>query len=148
MPGDAAQLNRGIGRTAHDERAVRRHAATTGAQPSSGTPDSAEPRRGPPSDQGVLKSARSLRRGRLTAATAAAVLVASAGVIGSTSAAAAPEKPKFTLHVLFTNDAESALLGVEGDGTDEGPIVDDGPRPYGSASRMVALTKKLRAEAT
>jgi 5'-nucleotidase len=94
-------------------------------------------------------SARSSRRSRLTAAAAAAALVVSAGVTGSASAVAAPQKPAFTLHVLFTNDAESALLGVDGDGsTDEGPIVDDGPRPYGSASRMVALAKKLRAEAT
>lgn len=94
-------------------------------------------------------SAYTVRRGRITAIAAAAALLVTTAAAGSSAAVAAPApKPKFTLHVLFTNDAESALLGVEGDGTDEGPIVDDGSRPYGSASRMVALTEKLRDSAT
>lgn len=94
-------------------------------------------------------SAHTVRRARIAAIAAAATLLVTTAAAGSSAAVAAPApKPKFTLHVLFTNDAESALLGVEGDGTDEGPIVDDGPRPYGSASRMVALAEKLRNKAT
>ncbi|MGH3434686.1 MAG: bifunctional metallophosphatase/5'-nucleotidase, partial [Thermocrispum sp.] len=95
-------------------------------------------------------SARTVR-GRLTATAAAAALLVTTVAAGSATAdtSGPSAKPKFTLHVLFTNDAESALLGVTGDGsTDEGPILDDGERPYGSASRMVALAEELRDAAT
>lgn len=89
-------------------------------------------------------------RGVTATAAIGALLVAAAGA--GSSAAAAPgakseAKPAFTLSVLFTNDMESALLGVDGDGTDEGPIVDDGERPYGSSSRMATLFENLRQEA-
>src|SRR5690606_30786383 len=55
--------------------------------------------------------------------------------------------PTFTLNVLFSNDLESALLGTDGDGTDEGEIVDGGQYPYGSASRMATVMDNLRKEA-
>ncbi|OQO92477.1 bifunctional metallophosphatase/5'-nucleotidase [Saccharomonospora piscinae] len=81
----------------------------------------------------------------------AACALATATVLGVAVAPASAERPgraDFTLAVLFSNDAESALLGVHGDGTDEGPIVDGGDRPYGSPSRAAALLDRLRAEAT
>ncbi|GAB3508558.1 bifunctional metallophosphatase/5'-nucleotidase [Amycolatopsis cihanbeyliensis] len=79
-----------------------------------------------------------------------AVLVVSAG--GAPATASGPggildRFPIFTLNVLFTNDTESALLGVEGDGTDEGPIVDGGMRPYGSPSRARTVLDDARREA-
>nr|WP_235999068.1 5'-nucleotidase C-terminal domain-containing protein [Qaidamihabitans albus] len=67
---------------------------------------------------------------------------------GAPAAAGAHRHPAFTLSVHFTNDMESALLGVAGDGTDEGSITDGGANPYGSASRTKTLVDQLRKEAT
>ncbi|WP_425440442.1 bifunctional metallophosphatase/5'-nucleotidase [Prauserella shujinwangii] len=64
------------------------------------------------------------------------------------SAGRGGDRPFFTLSVLFTNDMESALLGVPGSGGDEGPILDGGANPYGSPSRVKTLMDDLRAEAT
>ncbi|OLT46611.1 bifunctional metallophosphatase/5'-nucleotidase [Saccharomonospora sp. CUA-673] len=89
------------------------------------------------------------------AATATALtgaLLASGGVAGAAPATTKKptffdDVPVFTLNVLFSNDMESALLGTDGDGTDEGEIVDGGMRPYGSASRMATVFENLRKEA-
>ncbi|MEU6645809.1 5'-nucleotidase C-terminal domain-containing protein [Saccharomonospora sp. NPDC046836] len=79
-----------------------------------------------------------------TALAGALVLTASA-----VPATAGPTKsPNFTLSVLFTNDMESALLGVAGNSTDEGPILDGGANPYGSPSRVATLMDELRKDAT
>ncbi|PXY21225.1 bifunctional metallophosphatase/5'-nucleotidase [Prauserella muralis] len=83
--------------------------------------------------------------------TVATALAAALLVTTSTGPASANQHtpaPAFTLSVLFTNDMESALLGVAGDGTDEGPILDGGPHPYGSPSRVKTLMDTLRTEAT
>lgn len=84
----------------------------------------------------------------------AAALVGCSVLAGSAvPAAAAPagfdlrKLPVFTLTTLFTNDGESALLGVDGDGTDEGSITDGGESPYGSVSRTATLMDDLRAQA-
>ncbi|ASR38008.1 bifunctional metallophosphatase/5'-nucleotidase [Prauserella marina] len=94
-----------------------------------------------------MKSLKKHRlRAAVTAALAGSLLVSTGGA--PASATNLSKIPTFTLSVLFTNDMESALLGVEGDGTDEGPIVDGGDRPYGSPSRAKTLMNKLRKEAT
>ncbi len=88
------------------------------------------------------------RAGGVRAIIATGILLLAASATGSSALAERPGKPPaFTLNVLFTNDSESALLGVDGSGGDEGPILDDGRHPYGSASRAVTLVEKLRAEA-
>lgn len=92
---------------------------------------------------------RALPRRPLRAAVTTALagtLLATAGALPAT--ADRGHVPTFTLSVLFTNDMESALLGVAGDGTDEGPIVDGGANPYGSPSRVATLMDTLRKDAT
>nr|WP_246381844.1 5'-nucleotidase C-terminal domain-containing protein [Prauserella isguenensis] len=91
-------------------------------------------------------------RAATATALASALLAASGGAAG-----AAPnpnpfgwffdDVPTFTLNVLFANDMESALLGVPGDGADEGEIVDGGQNPYGSPSRMATVMDDLRSDA-
>ncbi|WP_307831947.1 bifunctional metallophosphatase/5'-nucleotidase [Prauserella cavernicola] len=92
---------------------------------------------------------RPLRKHR---ARAAVITALTGALLVSTSAPASAglldKIPTFTLSVLFTNDMESALLGVAGDGTDEGPIADGGANPYGSPSRAATLMDDLRKEAT
>ncbi|RBM10609.1 bifunctional metallophosphatase/5'-nucleotidase [Prauserella sp. PE36] len=92
---------------------------------------------------------RSLRKHRVRAAVTAALAGALLVTTGAPASAERPDRlPVFTLSVLFTNDMESALLGVAGDGTDEGPILDGGANPYGSPSRVATLMDDLRKEAT
>lgn len=96
---------------------------------------------------------RHRRVARAVTATAltSALLAASGGAAVAAPNAASSgffdDAPVFTLNVLFTNDMESALLGVPGDGTDEGEIVDGGQNPYGSPSRMATVMDDLRKEA-
>ncbi|MCP2253177.1 5'-nucleotidase [Prauserella aidingensis] len=97
------------------------------------------------------------RHNRLARAATATALTTALLAASGGAAAAAPnanafgwffdDVPTFTLNVLFTNDMESALLGVSGDGTDEGEIVDSGQNPYGSPSRMATVMDDLRKEA-
>ena len=94
------------------------------------------------------RSARAAQAATATALTGA--LLVSGGVAGaapSPRAGLIDDVPTFTLNVLFSNDLESALLGTDGDGTDEGEIVDGGQYPYGSASRMATVMDNLRKEA-
>ncbi|MFF5988917.1 bifunctional metallophosphatase/5'-nucleotidase [Prauserella flavalba] len=92
---------------------------------------------------------RSLRKHRVRAAVTTALAVALLVTTGAPASAGGHDRfPVFTLSVLFTNDMESALLGVAGDGTDEGPILDGGANPYGSPSRVATLMDDLRQEAT
>lgn len=96
---------------------------------------------------------RRSRVARAATATAltATLLATSGGAAGATPNAGASgsfdDVPAFTLNVLFANDMESALLGVPGDGTDEGAIVDGGQNPYGSPSRMATVMDELRKDA-
>ncbi|GAA1197307.1 bifunctional metallophosphatase/5'-nucleotidase [Prauserella alba] len=90
-------------------------------------------------------------RAATATALASALLTTSGGVAGAAPNAKAfgffDDVPAFTLNVLFANDMESALLGVSGDGTDEGEIVDGGQQPYGSPSRMATVMDDLRKDA-
>lgn len=95
------------------------------------------------------------RRPRARALGAAALAGALLAATTQATAGAEPggtpgdhHRADFTLTLLFTNDTESALLGVPGDGTDTGRIVDGGTHPYGSPSRTKTLMDRLRREAT
>ncbi|ASO18625.1 5'-nucleotidase [Actinoalloteichus hoggarensis] len=57
------------------------------------------------------------------------------------------DRPAYTLTVLFTNDGESQLLGVDADIDGDGTISPDEERAFGGVARTTTLMNQLRREA-
>ncbi|AOS61857.1 bifunctional metallophosphatase/5'-nucleotidase [Actinoalloteichus hymeniacidonis] len=86
------------------------------------------------------------RAGRALIATSLAALTMAA-VAAPASADRWRDRPAYSLTVLFTNDGESQLLGVDADIDGDGTIAPDEQRSFGGVARNKTLMDDLRRDA-
>ncbi|MCP2332203.1 bifunctional metallophosphatase/5'-nucleotidase [Actinoalloteichus caeruleus] len=90
---------------------------------------------------------RALAALALGAVTLAAVAAPAAATETVAAASAPAPRDGFTLTLLFTNDGESALLGVDADIDGDGQISPEEERSFGGVARARTLVDQLRVEA-